>query len=371
MGSDREGFLHNLPAFRTKLRGEVRRYLVHSATGAFSLEAEDVDELRPPRIAYGPREVVVLDHVAYSQVLDGDHGVLIDVLAGRLVRVVLAMAGDLEVLLRDRPGRLLVPLRTLLATRKLALCPPESLHRTAETPWVLDHLSLGVGGEDLEANVDAHGGRFPGEATLLGRISEVADDEHVPVTIGPVDEVGGLGCPFKRAMLLDLEATAELLGDPEPSRVGVEVHVPPGAVLPKLYRVPAVRALEAREPDLPSKLPAVKETLDRLVQPVCKRLHRALGDVFTAAPLETVRKVVSSEELPGFIVMRLDRFKHLVVKSAALRQARKEQTTLAAVRVQAVLKSLMHTIMLYRSRDSLARAFASRLNATAHTPSFL
>ena len=35
--------------------------------------------------------MVVLDHVAYSQVLDGDHGVLIDVLAGRLVRVVLAL----------------------------------------------------------------------------------------------------------------------------------------------------------------------------------------------------------------------------------------------------------------------------------------
>jgi hypothetical protein len=51
------------------------------------------------------------------------------------VGVVLALAGDLEVLLRDRPGRLLAPLRTLLAARKLALRPPESLRRLLQALW--------------------------------------------------------------------------------------------------------------------------------------------------------------------------------------------------------------------------------------------
>src|SRR5215208_3591202 len=101
MGPDRERFLHDLPAVRAELRGEVRRYLVHPATGAFSLEAEDVDELRPPRVADGPCKVVVLDYVAHPQVLHGENGVLVDVLAGRLVGMVLALAGDLEVLLSD------------------------------------------------------------------------------------------------------------------------------------------------------------------------------------------------------------------------------------------------------------------------------
>jgi hypothetical protein len=375
MRPDREGFLHNLPAVRTDLRGEVRRYLVHPATGAFSLEAEDVDELRPPRIADGPCKVVVLDNVAYPQVLDGENGALIDVLAGGLVGMVLALAGHLEVLLCDRPSRLLVPLRALLAARKLALRPPESLRRLLEASRVLDRPAIGVGGEDLEPNVDAHGGRFPSEATLLGGISEVADDEDVPVTIGPVDEVGGLGRPFERAMLLDLEATAELLGDPELARVGVEVHVPPGAVLPKLYRVPALRALEAREADLPYKLPAVKETLEGLVEPVRESLYRTLRDVLraraTATTLEPIRKVVAGEELPGFLVMRLDRFEHFVVKTAAFRQARKEQAMLSADRIKAVFESLLHTTMLYRSRDSVAQAFTSRLKATALSPSFL
>src|SRR5215203_1076044 len=158
MGPDRERFLHDLPAVRAELRGEVRRYLVHPATGAFSLEAEDVDELRPPRVADGPCKVVVLDYVAHSQVLHGENGVLVDVLAGRLVGMVLALAGDLEVLLSDRPGRLLVPPGALLAARNLALRPPESFRRTPETPRVLDHLSLGVGCEDLEPNVDATAG---------------------------------------------------------------------------------------------------------------------------------------------------------------------------------------------------------------------
>src|SRR5215212_2139351 len=168
MGPDRERFLHDLPAVRAELRGEVRRYVVH------------------------------------PQVLHGENGVLVDVLAGRLVGMVLALAGDLEVLLSDRPGRLLVPPGALLAARNLALRPPESFRRTPETPRVLDHLSLGVGCEDLEPNVDAHGGSI----LRLWRLPEGADDENVPVPIGPVDEVGGLGRPFERAMLLDLEATA-------------------------------------------------------------------------------------------------------------------------------------------------------------------
>jgi hypothetical protein len=195
------------------------------------------------------------------------------------------------------------------------------------------------------------------------------------VTVGPVDEAGGLGRPFERAMLLDLEATAELLGDPEPARVGVEVRVPPGAVLPKMYRVPAIRALEAREADLLPNLPAVKETLERLVESVGKRLYRTLRDVLraraTATTLEPIRKVVAGEELSGFLVMRLDQFEHLVVKTAAFRQARKEQAMLSAVRIEAVFESLAHTTMLYCSRDSLARAFTIRLKATSLSPSFL
>ena len=221
-----------------------------------------------------------------------------------------------------------------------------------------DRPALGIGGEDLESNVDAHGGTV----SFFRRLSEVADDERVPVPIGPVDEVGGLGHPFERAVLLELEASAELLGHPEPASVGVEVRVPPGAVLPELYRVPALRALEAREACLPSKLPAaMEETLERFVEPVGEGLHRGLGDVLgaraTATTLEPIRKVVAGEELPRLLVMRLDHLKHFVVNVAAFGQARKEQAMLFAVRIQTVLESLVHTTILYCNRDPVARAF--------------
>src|SRR3712207_8520755 len=48
--------------------------------------------------------------------------------------------------------------------------------------------------------------------------------------------------------------------------IGVEVDIPPPAVLPQMYRVPAVCSLKARNANLFPKLFAVKEALERLFE---------------------------------------------------------------------------------------------------------
>ncbi len=200
------------------------------------------------------------------------------------MRVILALAGDLEVLFRGSLGRLPSPVRAFLPARRLALRNPKFLLSLLEAARILDRLAFGVGKEHLEANVDANRGTIP----LLQRFSDIADDEDVPMAVRPQHEMGGLGDTFERPMLFDLEAASELLGNSKPSGVGIEVQIPSTAVLPELYRMPAIGGLKAREADLPAKLFTVKKPLKGLIQSVGKGLYGGLRNVFAASTLESI-----------------------------------------------------------------------------------
>jgi len=346
MSPDRKRLPNNLATVEAPLRSEVRWHFDDSRSGALSLEREDILETGPTRISNGSCEVVVLEHVLGSQIFDSDKSVTVNVASRRLVRVVLTLTGYSEVLLRLLSCRLLAAVGALLSPCRLTLRSAKLFRRPLAPARVLDRVSVGVGDEVNESNVEPDSGAV----SLFGRIAHIADVEHVPVPVCAVDEVRRLGNPFERAMLLDLEAFPELLRDSQLAGVGIEVHVPSAPVLSELDRVPAVRPFEAREPYLPSELFAANETLERPVEPVGKRLYRGLGDVLiaraTATSLESIRKVVTGQELARLIVMSLDHLKHLVVKTAALRQSRKEHTMLFAVRVKSILERLMHSLVL-------------------------
>src|SRR5215207_652282 len=128
----------------------MRRDLVHPNSSTLSLEIEHVDEARPPCIGDRSREVMVLDHAANVEVFNRNDGVAVNVALCRLVSMVLALAGDLEVTLRNLACHLLAPLRALLTPRHLALCSPELLLGVAIAARVLDHLAFGVCKKDLE-----------------------------------------------------------------------------------------------------------------------------------------------------------------------------------------------------------------------------
>jgi hypothetical protein len=128
----------NLAAPEAPLRCKTRRYLDDSRPSILGFEREYVDESRPTRIGDGAGEMAVFEHVLDPQVFNSDEGVGVNVDPSRLVRVILTLAGDLEVLLGGLLRRFAAAVGTLLAPGALSLRPPQSLGGPLQTAWILD-----------------------------------------------------------------------------------------------------------------------------------------------------------------------------------------------------------------------------------------
>jgi hypothetical protein len=335
--SNRERLLNDLAAVKAPLRGEARRHFDNPYSSFFRFEYEDVLESRPTRVRDGASKVAVLEHILDSQVLNRNEGVPIHVVA-----------------------------------RRLALRPPEFLRCPLEAARVLSGVAIRVGDEVREANVKSDGSTI----TFLRCISEIADDQDIPVPVSPIDEVSGFGITFEWPMLLDLEEATELLGNPQPpgSFAGVEEHISPAPVLTKLNAMPAVSGFEARKANLLTKLFAVKESLESLVESTREGLNGRLWDMLragaTATSFEPIREVVATKELACLVVMSLDHLQHLVVKTAAFRQAREEHRVLGAVDEKPVLESLVHRLGDTASRDCAQQLFTRQLKQAVLNPRF-
>lgn len=181
MRSNRERLFDQFATARAKLASEARWYFANSSPGTLSLEFKYRDELRPARVANSACEVPVLDHIANAQVFDGEHGVSINVPARRLMCMVSALTGHLEVLPRKGSGGLTPPLRAFCTAAEFALRSPEPLSRPLEILRVIHRNALRVGEKHFKPNIDTNSR----PSFRLRRISEVADDKGVPVTIGP------------------------------------------------------------------------------------------------------------------------------------------------------------------------------------------
>lgn len=362
-----ERLLNDLATVGASLTRKVWRYFDNSHPGAFSLEHEQVLEGTPTRVGNRLGKMVVLEHVGNSEVLDGDEGVSINVVPRRFMRVVLTLAGDLEMLPRCLLRSLTTTVGAFLPPRHLALRYAEPLLSGLKTTRVFDRVPIGISNEVLESDVQSNSGTVP----LLWRVSKITHDKDVPVIVGSKYKVSGLRGTFKRTVLLDLETASEFLGYSQLPGAGIKVHVPACSILAKLNRVPTVGGLEAWKANLTSKFLAVKEPLERLIQPVGKGLYRGLRDMLAAPPFERVHEVVLVDELPSLIIVSLDRLQHFVVQTAAFRQRRKESTTLNTVWIKSILESLIHIPIVPRIRESVARIFTSPLKRAALNPGFL
>jgi len=140
MGPDRKRLLNDLATRKAPLRCKTRRDFDDSRPSFFRFEREDVDESGPTRVGDGAGEMAILEHVLHPQIFDGDEGVSVDVVPSRHVGVVLALAGDLEMLL----GRFAAAVGILLPSGALALRSSQSLGGPLETARVLDNPAFGV-----------------------------------------------------------------------------------------------------------------------------------------------------------------------------------------------------------------------------------
>jgi hypothetical protein len=214
---DRKRLLNNLFASEALLRRAARRYFHNPHPSFFRIEHEDILESRPTRISDGAGEIAVLEQVLNTQILNCDESVSVDVGPSRLVGVVLALAGDFEMLFGRLLGCFAAAIGASLAPCSFALRPPEFVLSFLEATWVFDRAAVGVCNEVRESQVQSDCISL----ALFWRFSDVADDEDLPMPVGAKNEVSGLGGSFERAVLFDLQAASEFARGVETPGFGV------------------------------------------------------------------------------------------------------------------------------------------------------
>ena len=109
---------------------------------------------------------------------------------------------------------------------------------------------------------------------------------------------------------------------------------------------------------------AAEVPLERLIQPVGKRLYRCLWDALATSALEAVGEIGAAKECTRLLVMSLNHLEHLVVKMAALRQGGKEQTMLFADRIETVFERLVHIPFCTGYKDFAQRPLTESAKAS-------
>src|SRR5262249_13428640 len=156
MGAHTQALLHVLPTPAAFLRGEARRDSDHLMTSSSSLIFKDTEKRAPTRVVNALGQMMVLHHPSYVQVFDTDATVLLRIVLSDVNVMIAALARDLEMLARDFPRSLVATVAALLATAQRALRMGEALLSSAVVARVLDHATLGVGQEHLQAHIQTN-----------------------------------------------------------------------------------------------------------------------------------------------------------------------------------------------------------------------
>ena len=323
MGTHRQGFLYDLPTRETLLGSEARIDSDHLMTGSLSLLLKESEKRAPTGVTDGFREGMVLDHPTDVQVLHHDMVIGLGVLLRRLEMEVSTLTCNLEMRLGSILRSLAASVTAILPTAYLALFTSQSFLRGTIVSWVLNRVTLAISEEGLETHVnpDIMVRTFRGK--VFGLRNGFTDDESVPVTISTQNQVRRPGGSLYRAMHLDLEGLAQLLGDQK--MLLVLMHISVFAVLSQWDRVPTVRLLESGEPHTRDvMLLGGKKAFQRLTETVSEHLDGSGRNMF-ALSLKSIFQVILAWESPLFLILRLHGLKHLVIDLPRLDQALHEQ----------------------------------------------
>ncbi len=343
MGTDAERFLHYLATLGTLLRGEARVHSDDLMTSSCSLLFKDVEELAPRGVQDGFRHMMVLDHSGDSKVFYCNMLIVLGVLLRHLEMMVTALSVDLQMGLGYGLGSLTLAVAAFLATAHDALLASECLLRGAVEARVLDSSALAIGEERLQPDIKADVRMLARRGDMLSMRFRLAHNQGVPMSIGAVNKMYGLGRPLNRAMQLDLEEMPDFLGYNQVFLVFMQIAVFP--ILPQLDGVPAIRLLEAREANSrDSMLFGSQETFERLGEPISKHLHGG-GRHMIALPFESRFKLILARKYFILLVLCFDGFKHAIIDGARLYQASQKQASLFLIRIQSKLKR-SHTYFL-------------------------
>ena len=171
---------------------------------------------------------------------------------------------------------------------------------------------------------------------MLSLRLRLADNEGVPVSIRPMQQMTGVRSSFQWTMELDLEGGPKLLGDGQMLPIGGKREV--RFVLPQLDRVPAIGGFEAREATLRTEFFPGKEAFERFIQAICEYLDGRSGHMGSTSSFEASGQIVLQQERAVLLIVLLGGSQHLVIEMPRLDEAGHEQAGLFLVWIQAVFK---------------------------------
>ena len=348
MCTNTQGLLHKLPTVATCL---CREAWVHSddlMTSSCSLVFKDGEELAPRGVQDGFRQLMVLDHSGDSKVFDHEMVIVLGVLLRHLELMVTALTVDLQMGLGYGLRSLTLAMAALLAATHGALLASQRLLRGAIEARVLNRTALAIGEERLQSDINADVRMLARRGEMLSMRFRLAHKQGVPMSIGAVHKMDGLGRPLNRAMQLDLEEVSDFLGYNQVFHVFMQIAVFP--ILPQLDGVPAIGLLEAREANArDSMLFGSQETCERFREPISQHLHGG-GRHMLALSFECGLKIILGGKYSILLVQCFDGFKHAIVNGARLCQACHEQASLVLLRIQSKLKRSHSYVLRYFMR---------------------
>src|SRR6266496_1249407 len=186
-------------------------------SSTLSLDFKYVEERAPRGVHDALGQRMIVDHVENSQLLHSDHLIVFSVWLCRLVVKIPPLPGDLE-------------MRLLRATIESG---------------VLNGMPFRVSQENFQTNVKTNVRMGTLRWFMLSLWLRLTDDESIPVSIGPMDQVNRLRRALYRAMQLDLEEMSQFLGNHEMFLVLMQIHI--FAILPQLNALPAIGLLKPGE----------------------------------------------------------------------------------------------------------------------------
>jgi hypothetical protein len=225
MGPDTQTLLYECATLVACLCGEARIHSNHLMSGTCSLGFKDSEKRAPGGIHDGFREVVVLDHVANAQILNGNVMVLLSILSGNFEMMISTLATDLQVRFCHIASSFPPSLGAFLASRKLTLFAPQDLTRGTIKARVRNSMAFRVSEERLQPNVNADVRMSTGRREVFGFLYCFTHNQGIPVPIGSMDKVDGFGGTQGGTVQFDLEQPAQLLGDEEMFPIRSKQHV--------------------------------------------------------------------------------------------------------------------------------------------------
>jgi hypothetical protein len=346
VSANTEGLLNKLPTVATCLCREARVDSDDLMTSSLSLIFKDLEKHPPTGVHDALSEVMILHHVVYRKFLDSNMVIVFGVRIGDFVVEITALTGDLQMRLSCITSRLPSSVRSLLPTAQLTLFAPQGALRRTIKARVVYGVAITISQEGLQAHINADIRMRAGRGDRRGRWFRLAHDESVPMPIGTMDKVNGLGCPFEGTMQLDFEEVPQLLGNDEVLLVLMQVRIFP--ILSQLDGVPAIRLLKTWESHISNaQLFSREEAFERLGEAICKHLDGGGGDMFATTALKPCRQIVLGGERTLLCILLLDHLKHLIIQDTRLTQALHEQTMLFFLHKKAILKRSHREMLIY------------------------